>query len=194
VSDEDSTAPLRARAILLIACRRWLEQRDALAEVLRRLPEPQRGLLDKPPVRTDWLACEVFEEIYQTIAGLHGVEAVRELGHEATRDSLAGTILKPIIEVLVRLNMPPSGLFSRLNLSIRASMRGVTTDYRATDDTSGVLTARYAKPLPPMVQQCSLGALRYVYELCRVEGTVNLLSIEDDRRLARIAVAWQKRK
>ena len=192
MSDEDSTAPLRARAILLIACRRWLESRNALEPILQKLPPAERALLAEPPLRTRWLGCEVFEEIYQTIAGVHGVEAVREMGHEATRDSLAGTILKPFIEVLVKLNMSPAGMFSRLNLSIRASMRGVTTDYRVTDEKSGIVIARYAKPLPPMVQQCSLGALRYVYELCRVDGTVNLLSLEDDRRLARIAVAWTK--
>jgi hypothetical protein len=184
---------LRARALLMLACRRWLEQRGALDAVLRRVTPETRALLENPPVRTSWLPCEVFEDAYQAIAGLHGIEAVREMGHEATRDSLAGTVLKPFIQAMSVMGSTPASFFSHLNLSIRASMRGVTTEYRPTGETSGVVVARYAAPLPPMVQQASLGSLRYVFELARVTGTTTLLGVEDERRLARIGVSWQAR-
>jgi hypothetical protein len=84
----------------------------------------------------------------------------------------------------------PASLFSQLNWSVRASMRGVTTEYRPTDETSGVVLAHHARPLPPMVLQASVGALRYTFDLCRVEGTVSVLSVEDDGKLSRFGVRW----
>ncbi len=192
--EQGLSSPLRARALLLIACHRWLLERGALEPVLERLGPATRSLLTDPPVRTAWLPCEPFEEVYRAIAYLHGVEALRELGFEATRDSLARTILRPILSVVAAFGTTPARMFSRLNLSIRASMRGVTTVYRSASDTSGVVLATYARPLPPMIQQVSLGSLRYVYEVCQVEGTVTLLGVESDGCVARIGVQWEPRK
>jgi len=183
-------SPLRARALLMIACRRWLVQRDGIEPVLARVGPDAHALLIDPPVRTAWLSCEPFEEVYRAIAAIHGVEVLRDLGLEATRDSLANTILRPIIQAVVSIGATPASLFSQLNLSIRASMRGVTTSYHAETRTKGVVLATYARPLPPMIQQVSLGALRYVYELCRVKGSVDLVSVENSGCLARIGVAW----
>jgi hypothetical protein len=182
---------MKARAILFIAAREWLERRAALAQVLERVRPETRALLDDPPVRTAWLSCDVFEDVYQAIAGLLGVESVRELGHEATRDSLASSILRPILEAVASVSSSPAQMFAKLNLSIQASMKGVTTKYRETGERSGVVTAFYAAPLPPMVMQASLGALRYTFDLCEVQGTVTLLHVEEGGCQSQFGVDWR---
>jgi hypothetical protein len=186
-------APMKARAILLLACRRWLEERDAFEDVRARVTPETRAILDDPPVRTAWIVCDVFEDVYQAIAALYGTVGVREMGYEATRDSLAGTVLRPVLQAVAALAASPAGMFSRLNLSIRASLRGATTEYRPTSEHGGIIVAHYAAPLPPMVLQTSLGALRYTYDLCKVEGTITLLSVEDGGRASRTAVGWRDR-
>ena len=143
----------------MIACRQWLDARNALesSEVLARLRPDTRahGSGKTRHCEPHGLDATCSKRCTEVIAALHGIEAVREMGHEAHPGfKLAGTILATwdSSRRSRRSSPRPAGPVQSLErVSIRASMRGVTTEYRPTNASSGVVVAHYARPLPPMV-------------------------------------------
>jgi hypothetical protein len=165
--------------------------RDA---VLARVSPAAAALVRDPPLATMWVDGPVFNEILQALYEIEGAERLRHLNREAVERGLS-PLLRATVPGLLRLfGTSPATLLSRLDRLGATSSRGFTARYLPSTPTAGSLEMAFPslRDVPIGAFVATGGALKLVFELCGVPGTLGEpVWVDEQRRNAmRFAVAW----
>lgn len=148
-------------------------------------------ILDNPYARS-WVDGHTAEGIGHAVVNVHGALALEGAGLALMVDTVGAT-LTPLISVVGALfGLAPKTLFSRISDLQRTSLRGVPTTWADGGPNAGTLSLHYPKTTPlTTVGPLWRGAVRYVFDVCRVEGQVDA-SMRDGSTLI-LRCSWKAR-
>lgn len=167
-----------------------LEAKGLIQKIRSGLPAETQKLLDTPPGRLTWIPATHLDQLYLQVAKFEGEETLRNLGYELSKDSVA--VVKPVVQMALTLfGRDPSGIFSNLDRFWTVATRGYSFGWEPTSPRSGMIVCRMAPPASePIILAVLEGNLRYVYELCGVEGRVEGRVVSEEGAVVRLKAAW----
>jgi hypothetical protein len=172
---------------------RWLAEAGLLDGLRPALPPALIEAIDAPPPPTAWLDCEhATLPLVEAVARRHDLATVRRMSREAASGPIL-TLLRPLVEGVIRLSMGPAGVVRRLPLVVGSTARGIEFEVddvgpreaRLVMKTSGLLETR------PSAEAWA-GAIEAILQLAGAEPRVEVLSIEGTRAASRVVtrIAW----
>lgn len=167
-----------------------LRSAGLLGEVRARASTELRALLDAPRKAEPWMGPLPLDEINTAVAALGGREAVRRLGFQVMKRGFT-TVMEPIIHVsLTLLGASPASLFSRAQLMLAVTSRGVQMEWVANGPASGTMHVVCGELVPPSSWAAWEGCLLYGLELAGSSGTVGEARPAADGHSCEIDVSW----
>jgi hypothetical protein len=147
------------------------------SKVLALLPATVLPMVEAPYSQT-WWDGTLSEILPSAVATVHGERMVEEVSFLSIRDKI-GPMLTPLTSVIGSIfGLKPDTLFNRVADLAGGSIRGVAPSWRSTGSTTGVITFVYPVTISKVVGALWRGAARYIFELCRVDGTVTETRLE----------------
>lgn len=166
--------------------------RMGLLEPARRVMSPEAAALaDKPPFPTTWIGARAHNGVLEAVHQVAGDEGCRELGYENARSSF-GQIIVPIVRAILAISgANPASLFSKLDRICAPIIQGKSFEYTPLTPTSGRLEIRSVDRVPRCVYVTWEGALRFAFDMTRVQGTVSPCRISPNGAGAVYDLSWQ---
>ena len=141
--------------------------REALAAMQ---PETRFALAN--PMSARWHDGFVVIDSANCAQRFAGDEGVETMNFVAVKQSL-GPLMAPFLSITLTLfGASPDSILKRTNNSLRSVMLNVETEWKTTGADSGLLVTRYPDVVDDVSWPCWKGAIRFVYELCGVEGDI----------------------
>ncbi len=162
-----------------------------LDEVKRRVPPATQALIEQPPLVSSWIDSAHNDALVEVYVALRGDEACADLGYFIITKSISA-IVRPVLSGIVSiLGASPHAVLSRVDMVASNHMRPLSFTYARLGDRSCELTMKVVDPLPAAGFPVWRGVLRYVFDICKVSGTIAPPRVADDRRSARFFAEWQ---
>jgi hypothetical protein len=188
-----SDLPAELKATVLRGYVRWLDAegmtetigRDvspALAEMLRDLPPP-----------TQWLkASDTTLPLVEAVARRRDLATVRRMSREAAAGPIF-TLIRPLVEGVLRLAMGPAGVVARLPLVLRSSARGIGFEVTTTGAEEAVLTMRTSGVRETRASaEAWAGAIEALLGLAHATPRIEVLRVKPDDATSEILlrIGW----
>ena len=156
-----------------------------------RVPARVQRMMDAPPLPSAWMEGDELPLLFSAVMRLRGLEGMRALGYAAT-SSAAGRFLKPLMRAtLAKHGSNPGMLFAQLTSICRPFFEGLTFSFTPDGPRSGELKIRSATPLGAPSWAAWEGALRILFDECRLAtGVISPSSVSEEGRLAAMKVRW----
>lgn len=163
------TGEFQTSAPYLAAVLRGLRTRGHDAEVMRRAG-PALDDFFRAPSAHPWWGPEVVRPFFDAVFETGGGELMREVGRFAVYDSISA-IVRPLVAVLTVISgATPTTFFSRYPQLTQAALNHVGFQWKATSETSGVLTVSYPCPVRREFAHLWEGCFDFTFETARREG------------------------
>ena len=173
----DVAAPEEGRGYLGSAFRvavEFVQQRGCMALVKQKVSPATAELMEKPPFPFAWMPATPMDELETALSLIAGREACVDLGITAGR-KLGGSVIQPVLKMATALfGNTPATVFQNLERFYSMVLTGMRFEYEATGAKEGTVRARVeGGGAPAALFDVTRGNLRYVFELCGVQGTVD---------------------
>lgn len=170
-----STAPRQAQALFFRAIVSFVTERGLLGQVVERVSEPTRWVLERPPWIGRWLPSLPVDEIETALQDLGGAELNYQLGLYVARN-LVDRRLEPVIgAIFSALGRSPESLFRSLNLCFALATRGINFAYVPEGPEEANVVSHFRGPGTPEGALHALrGALQYGFDVVGRKGSVGL--------------------
>jgi hypothetical protein len=192
--DPEPTVPAEVKGSLVRSMVAVVTEQGLRNAVIGRVSPVAAELLHDPPLPTMWIDAQVYNEILQALYEIEGAERLRHLNREAVDRGLSSLLRTTAPGMLRLFGASPETLLSRLDRLGASTSRGVITPYVASGPTSGSLEMEFPalRDVPIGAFVASGGAIKLVFDICGVSGTIGEPTwIDEERRNAmRFAVAW----
>lgn len=174
---------------------RWLDA-QGLAEALRpELPAELAELTRELPPPTQWLrARETTLPLVEAVARRHDLATVRRMSREAAAGPIL-TMIRPIVEGVLRLAVGPEGVVARLPFVLGSSSRGFAFEVTPTGPDEAVLTMHTdGLRETPASAEAWAGAIEALLELARASPSIEVLTIrpDDTRSEMQLRIRWRR--
>jgi hypothetical protein len=174
----------------------YLARKGMTASIQSMLPQDTAGLLTTPPLPSEWIAVRHSIAINEAVGSVLGPSGVREMNRESLRTTLVAVTM-PILSGLGRLfGLSPATLFTRLDLILRSSSRGVRYEYQPISSESGCILVHSNTPLQSLVSAEAWAAgFELVLDVCGRRGRVDIKDCENRRSdsTMKFIADWSKR-
>ncbi|MBX7196652.1 MAG: hypothetical protein K1X94_31660 [Sandaracinaceae bacterium] len=191
------------KATVLRAYVRWLEEHGLADDVRRDVGPELAALMDTPPPPTQWLrARETSLVLVEAVAKRHGLAMVRRMSREAAMGPIY-TMLRPIVEGVLRLAAGPDTVVAKLPFVLGASARGISFDVCMSPakpaapkgQGEAVLTMRTSALRETRASaEAWCGGIQALLELAHTSPTVEVLEIvaEPTGSVVKTRIAWDR--
>ena len=170
-----------------------VEQRGLLERVRARAGSELQKVLAKPPLPVSWVDVAAMADLSELIAAEAGEDALSAISFDAMRKSV-GPVFGAVGRASVTIfRSTPERLFRAIDSVTSLTCRGFTLTYEPASPTAGTMRIEAVVPLSPVYWIGWEGPLGYVYDLCKVSGTVKREPLPAPSAKARYRVEWSPR-
>jgi hypothetical protein len=170
-----------------------VERRALLERVRARAGAELQKVLAKPPLPVSWVDAAAMEDLADAVAAEAGEEVLSAISFDAMRKSV-GPVFGAVGRASVAIfRSTPERVFRSIDSVTSLTCRGFTLTYEAGSPTSGTMRIAAAAPLSAAYWITWEGPLGYVYDLCKVAGTVKREPVSAPSAQARFRVEWSAR-
>lgn len=164
-------------------------------EAVRAAASPElAALLDDPRRAPSWLEPGPLDEVIAAVGRLRGRNACRELGFNVMKHGFT-SVLEPIIHLsLSVIGGGPGSLYSRAQMMVSVTTRGIEMKWKPTAPTSGTVRISSVDVMQDFAWAAWEGTLVYGLELAGVDGTVAPARCEPGGKSCDVDIAWNKGK
>jgi hypothetical protein len=161
----------------------YLARRGMTSSIQAMLPRDTADLLARPPLPSEWVPVRHSIAINEAVGSLWGARGVREMNRQSLRTTLL-VVAMPLLGSLGRLfGLSPAALFTRLDVVLRSSSRGVRYGYEPTSSDSGCIIVHSATPSQSLITAEAWAAgFELIISVCGRKGTVSVEDCENGAR------------
>ncbi len=160
-----------------------------LEGILVGLPTDLRSAYLRPPPQAWWDA-RFAEQLAVAVDAQHGERAVEEVGYLVVVESI-GPVASPRIQEMLAAGATTETFFSQIEQFIALAVRPVTAQWTSSGNGVGTLEIKYPRPVLKQIPVLWRGAIRYVFEITRVQGKITAEQQPTPGHL-KYAVSWVK--
>jgi hypothetical protein len=175
----------------------YLARKGMTSSIESMLPPDTADLLARPPLASEWVPARHSIAINEAVGSIWGPRGVREMNRETLRTTVM-VVAMPLLSGLGRMfGLSPATLFTRLDLVLRSSSRGVHYGYEPTSTDSGCISVRSATPSQSLITAEAWAAgFELIIDVCGRKGTVNVEDCENGPResIMRFGVDWSGKR
>ena len=151
-------------------------------------PETRAALQNPSSIK--WHDGSVVISVAEAVHRFAGDEGVEAMNYAALQRSL-GPVMAPFLKVSLALfGAGPDTLLKRMNESLGTVMRGVTTQWQPASPTAGRLVITHPDVVRDVSWPCWKGSLRFIYDLCGVEGSITPMKQSASTKTLAFDCAW----
>lgn len=174
----------------------YIRERGWTDDVLQRVPPSACAIIETPPLPTEWVFARDMAAIADAVQHIAGLEAVHEMGHQATQRGLFA-LMQPVLRGILRVfGRTPAAVFAKADLVMQRSSRGYEFAYEPRSERSGTIRIT-SEDLREDAASCEIWAGGYeaVYAVCDVTGRVSVVDIAPAGRGSRVelSASWTPR-
>ena len=182
--------PLQSKGTVFRSYVETLRRKGWLEDVKQRTTAETKGLIEHLPLASVWMDTTPSDDLLAALAAAHGLDACRVLGHDAIEGPLM-VFLKPIVRGVMRIvGTTPHALYEHLDRIITLSAKPYSATYERLGDKSGRVTLLPGRPITEPGWHLWRGILGVAFDLCRVEGVVDLPIPSPDKTSFSVLVRW----
>ena len=142
------------------------------------------------PSSSKWHDGSIVIDLAQAVHQFAGDEGVEAMNYAALKRSL-GPVVAPFLKVSLALfGARPDTILKRFNESLGTVMTGVTTQWQPASSTAGRLVITHPDDVREVSWPCWKGSLRFIYDLCGVQGTISPMKELSSTRTLVFDCAW----
>ena len=147
--------------------------RDAgmLEGILVGLPADLRSAYLRPAMQPWWDA-HFGEQLVVAVNQQFGERAVEQVGYGVVVDAI-GPIASPKIQAMLATGATTQTFFAQIEQFIALAVRPVTATWTHLGEGKGLLEIHYPQSVLPEIPVLWRGAIRYVFEITRVQGKID---------------------
>ena len=167
-----------------------VERRGLVERVRPRGGSELQKVLAKPPLPVSWVDAAAMADMADAVAAEAGEGVLSEISFDAMRKSV-GPVFGAVGRASVAIfRSTPERVFRSIDSVTSLTCRGFTLAYDAVSPTSGTMRIAAVAPLSAAYWITWEGPLGYVYDLCKVGGTVKREPVTGPSAQAQFRVEW----
>jgi hypothetical protein len=185
-------ADLRPQIIgsVVVAYVKEVERRQLLELVRSRAGPELEKVLAKRPLPIQWIDAAAMAQLADAVLAEAGERVLSEISFDAMKVSV-GPVFGAVGRASVAIfRSTPERVFRGIDGVTSLTCRGFTLTYEADSPTSGRMRIEAVAPLSPPYWVTWEGPLGYVYEMCKVAGTVKREPAVGPSANARYRLEW----
>jgi hypothetical protein len=166
-------------------------ERRKLIEAVRTRGGPElQKILAKRPLPVAWVDAAAMAELGDAVLAVAGEKVLSEISFEAMKVTV-GPVFGAVGRASVAIfRSTPERVFRGIDGVTSLTCRGFTFAYTPTSPTSGTMQIQAAAALSPAYWVTWEGPLGYVYDLCKVAGTIKREPLAGPSAVSRFRVEW----
>lgn len=167
-----------------------IESEGLLAKVRPLVPDSTRALIDKPPLVISTVSGTVLDDLLVAVERVQGRTAPRKIARK-TAGQFFGPVLKSLLQTtLTMFGSSPSALLDRMGGLSSLMVKDVEFRFQESAEAHGTLTLVFPSPPPPATLTAWEGICEFLFDFCRLRGTVGAHRSLDGGRRCEIDVSW----
>ena len=175
---------------VVVAYVKEVERRQLLEQVRSRAGPELEKVLAKRPLPIAWIDAAAMAQLGDAVVAEAGERVLSEISYDAMKLSV-GPVFGAVGRASVAIfRSTPERVFRGIDGVTSLTCRGFTLSYQPDSATSGRMRIEAVAPLSPAYWVTWEGPLGYVYEMCKVAGTVKREPVAGASAHALYRVEW----
>jgi len=167
-----------------------IESEGLLGKVRELVPASTRALIDRPPLVISTVSGTVLDDLLVAVERVKGRSAPRKIARK-TAGQFFGPVLKSLLQTtLTMFGSTPSALLERMGGLSSLMVKDVEFRFAETSEAHGTLTIVFPSAPPAATLTAWEGICEFLFDFCRLRGTVSVHRALDGGRRCEIDVSW----
>lgn len=166
-----------------------VREQGMLEAILVGLPADLRSAFMRPAPQSWWdagfgesLVLKVYEQF--------GEQAVEQVGYGVVAETMGPLVMAQVQALLQSGGSAPQTLFQHIEQFISSAVRPVSARWTKLGEKNGALELVYPKPVRKGIPILWRGAIRYVFEITKAVGKIDVETHGEQSGKLRFEVSW----
>jgi|GEM_PF-2498187 len=160
-----------------------------LEAILVGLPTDLRSAFMRP-APLSWWDAGYGESLVLKVYEQFGERAVEQVGYGVVAETMGPLVMAQVQALLASGGSAPQTLFAHIEQFISSAVRPVTAHWTKLGEKNGSLEFQYPKPVREGIPILWRGAIRYVFEITKSVGKIDVETHGEQTGKLRFEVSW----